>query len=81
LRIGIGHPGVKSEVANWVLNKPSPDQRVGIEQALERSLKAADDLRAGAFDKAMRKIHTAKAPKPKPTKPTDITAGAPKEGL
>ena len=24
LRIGIGHPGVKSEVVNWVLKKPAP---------------------------------------------------------
>jgi len=24
LRIGIGHPGVKSEVANWVLKNPPP---------------------------------------------------------
>ncbi len=69
LRIGIGHPGIKSEVANWVLNKPSPDQRIGIEQAIERSLKAAEDLRDGVYDKAMRKIHTNKPPKPKPPKP------------
>jgi PTH1 family peptidyl-tRNA hydrolase len=27
LRVGIGHPGEKSEVANWVLKKPSPDHR------------------------------------------------------
>ena len=24
LRLGIGHPGVRSEVANWVLRKPAP---------------------------------------------------------
>jgi len=65
LRLGIGHPGIKAEVANWVLNKPSPDQRVGIEQAIERSLKAATDLREGGFEKAMRKIHVSK---PKPPK-------------
>jgi PTH1 family peptidyl-tRNA hydrolase len=32
LRIGIGHPGDKAEVANWVLKKPAPDQRTLIEE-------------------------------------------------
>jgi PTH1 family peptidyl-tRNA hydrolase len=36
LRIGIGHPGVKSEVANWVLKKPAPDQRTAIEDCITR---------------------------------------------
>src|SRR5574343_1334047 len=31
LRIGIGHPGVKSEVVNWVLKKPSLDHRIAID--------------------------------------------------
>ena len=37
LRIGIGHPGVKSEVANWVLKKPAPDQRNAIEDCITRT--------------------------------------------
>ena len=40
LRIGIGHPGEKSEVANWVLKKPAPDQRTQIEDSIAHSLKA-----------------------------------------
>jgi aminoacyl-tRNA hydrolase len=31
LRLGIGHPGVKAEVVNYVLKKPAPDQRKAIE--------------------------------------------------
>lgn len=69
LRIGIGHPGVKSEVVDWVLKKPAPDQREAIEQAMIRSLKALPDLLAGRMDKATAQIHTSKPPRPKPAKP------------
>ena len=40
LRVGIGHPGVKSEVVNWVLKKPSPDQRKLIDDSIIHSLKS-----------------------------------------
>ena len=59
LRIGIGHPGVKSEVVHWVLKKPSPDHRIAIEQAIDHSLKALPDLLAGDMTKATKDIHTA----------------------
>jgi peptidyl-tRNA hydrolase, PTH1 family len=71
LRIGIGHPGDKNEVANWVLKKPSPDDRAGINQAMDRALKAAECLRTGDMSKAMALIHTSKPPRPKPAKPTE----------
>jgi PTH1 family peptidyl-tRNA hydrolase len=58
LRLGIGHPGVKAEVINWVLAKPTPEQRSGIEAAIEHSLKAADELASGAMEKATMMIHT-----------------------
>ena len=69
LRIGIGHPGNKNEVANWVLKKPSPDDRIAIAQALDRSLKALPQLIAGEMDKATALIHTSKPPRPKPPRP------------
>ena len=59
LRIGIGHPGVKSEVVHWVLKKPSPDHRIAIEQAIDHSLRALPDLLAGDMTKATKDIHTA----------------------
>ncbi|NLZ41604.1 MAG: aminoacyl-tRNA hydrolase, partial [Comamonadaceae bacterium] len=40
LRLGIGHPGVRDEVVDYVLRKPSPAQRDAIHQAIERSLAA-----------------------------------------
>ena len=69
LRIGIGHPGVKAEVVNWVLKKPAPDQRTAIEECIERTLKAVPALLAGEMDKATLVVHTHKPPRPKPPRP------------
>jgi len=62
LRLGIGHPGDKAEVVNWVLKKPAPDQREAIQACIDRTLKAVPDLLAGEMDKATRLIHTHKKP-------------------
>jgi PTH1 family peptidyl-tRNA hydrolase len=70
LRLGIGHPGVKSEVANWVLKKPSLDHKIAIEQAVDRSRKALPHFMQGEMDKATLLIHTDKPPRPKPARPT-----------
>jgi peptidyl-tRNA hydrolase, PTH1 family len=72
LRIGIGHPGVKSEVANWVLKKPAPDQRDALEQSIQRAVRALPDLLAGRMEKATSAIHTSKPPRPKPPKPAKV---------
>ena len=72
LRLGIGHPGVKSEVIHWVLQKPSPDQRIAIEQCVDRTLKAVPDLLTGDMAKATLVVHTHKPPRPKPTRPADL---------
>jgi PTH1 family peptidyl-tRNA hydrolase len=69
LRLGIGHPGVKSEVVNWVLKKPAPDQRTAIEECITRTLKAVPALLAGEMDKATLIVHTHKPPRPKPPRP------------
>lgn len=69
LRIGIGHPGEKSEVANWVLKKPAPDQRTLIEDSIAHSLKAHAAMLAGDMDKATLLVHTTKPQRPKPPRP------------
>jgi PTH1 family peptidyl-tRNA hydrolase len=69
LRLGIGHPGDKADVAHWVLKKPSPEHRVLIEEAIERSLKAVPAMLAGDMDKATMIAHTSKPPRPKPPRP------------
>ena len=72
LRLGIGHPGVKSEVIHWVLQKPSQDQRIAIEQCVDRTLKAVPDLLTGDMAKATLVVHTHKPQRPKPTRPADL---------
>lgn len=70
LRLGVGHPGDKSEVVNWVLKKPSLDHRIAIEQCIDRSLKALPAFLAGDMDKATLQIHTNKPARPHtPAKP------------
>jgi peptidyl-tRNA hydrolase, PTH1 family len=66
LRIGIGHPGVKSEVLSWVLKKPMPEQRSLIDETIARSLKAVPNFLVGEMEKATQIIHTAKPQRPKP---------------
>lgn len=73
LRLGVGHPGVKSEVINWVLKKPSLDHRVAIDQSIARAITALPNLLAGEMDKATMLVHTSKPPRPKPPR-TETTA-------
>ena len=79
LRLGIGHPGVKAEVVDYVLRKPSPDHRDAIEACIERTLKSRDELLAGNMDKAMQIIHAGvQRPKPpRPPQPPRLPAGEP----
>lgn len=69
LRLGVGHPGVKSEVINWVLKKPTLDHRLAIDQSIERALQALPHFLAGNMDKATMMVHTSKPPRPKPARP------------
>lgn len=79
LRLGIGHPGVKAEVVNYVLKRPSPDHREAIAKAIEQSLAASDRLLAGEMDKALAIVH-AQPPRPKPPRRDPASAPKPEEG-
>ena len=75
LRLGIGHPGVKSEVIHWVLKKPSLDHRLQIDECIARAVKALPMFVAGQMDAATLLVHTSKPPRPKPlrqTQPVDL---------
>jgi len=76
LRLGIGHPGVKAEVVNYVLKKPSADHREAIAKAMDQSLGASDALIAGDMDKALALIH-AGPQRPKPPRPAPTPAPTP----
>lgn len=77
LRIGIGHPGDRAEVTNWVLRKPAPDQREAIEKCIAQSIEALPLLIDGPMERALMKIH-ARPPRPKPA-PAPRPAALPAE--
>lgn len=58
LRVGIGHPGDKSEVVNFVLKAPSKDEYNAIDTSLYDSSKLVDAMLKGEFESAMLKLHT-----------------------
>jgi peptidyl-tRNA hydrolase, PTH1 family len=60
LRIGIGHPGDKHEVVNYVLKAPSKDEQKAIEDSIDYSSKIVEQLSKGEFEQAMLKLHTKK---------------------
>jgi len=64
LRLGIGHPGVKAEVVDYVLRKPPAAQREAIAQSIAASLDALDLLLAGEMERATMRLHGRPAPRP-----------------
>jgi len=59
LRIGIGHPGDKNEVSDYVLKNPSKIDSNLIEDSIYSSYQIFSLLISGEFDKAMLSLHTA----------------------
>ena len=58
LRIGIGHPGDRNEVVNYVLKRARKEEQIAIDTALDRALLAWPDLQRGDMEAATRKINT-----------------------
>lgn len=58
LRLGIGHPGVRDRVADYVLSRPAPAEREALDQAISRSLDVFPLIAAGQMEAAMLKLHT-----------------------
>jgi len=58
LRLGIGHPGDKSAVVNFVLHEPSRDEANLIQDNIDQSAKLLPVLLEGSMEAAMLKLHT-----------------------
>jgi len=58
LRIGIGHPGDKDLVADYVLHKARGAEQDAIDPAFERSLELLPRLATGRLQDAMAWLHT-----------------------
>lgn len=67
LRLGIGHPGVKAEVIDYVLRKPPLAEREAIDVVTEKAVQVLDMILACDMERAMSKVHV-KPPKPKEAK-------------
>jgi len=58
MRIGIGHPGDRALVANYVLHPPREEEMPLISAAVERGLEVWPLIIAGEMEKAMHRLHT-----------------------
>lgn len=61
LRVGVGHPGDSSLVTPWVLGKPSADDQLQINHAIDLALDKTDDIFAGHFNRVMTELNGHKA--------------------
>lgn len=58
LRIGVGHPGQKDRVADYVLSAPGRAEQALVDEAIAESLRALDTWYAQGFQRAVHYLHT-----------------------
>jgi len=59
LRIGIGHPDDRAEVSDYVLKDPRPEERVLMDEAMQKAQEIAHLVIEGKTEAAMLKLHSA----------------------
>lgn len=57
LRIGIGHPGDRNEVVNYVLKPPRREEQAEIDAAIERALNAWKQIASGDWNAVMQTLN------------------------
>jgi PTH1 family peptidyl-tRNA hydrolase len=60
LRIGIGHPGSADKVVGYVLGKPTTDERIAIDRAIDAALVSLPLAIQGEMPRAMNQLHAFK---------------------
>jgi PTH1 family peptidyl-tRNA hydrolase len=60
LRIGIGHPGDRDRVVDYVLERANRDEQTLIDDAIAKSLELFPLIAQGDFEAAMLRLHTKK---------------------
>ncbi len=58
LRIGIGHPGDRNKVVDYVLSQPSKNDAIEIARAIDSAADQIPLILAGEMQKAMNRLHT-----------------------
>ena len=66
LRLGVGKPPAGTEGADYVLQKPPPEERAAIDAAIDKSLALLPQILAGDMQAAMNKLHTEEPKKVEP---------------
>ncbi|NRD72839.1 aminoacyl-tRNA hydrolase [Shewanella sp. VB17] len=60
LRIGIGHPGDKNQVSNYVLGKAPAVEQTAIETIIDEAVRSTEVLFNDSMAKAMNRLHSYK---------------------
>ena len=58
LRLGVGHPGEKDKVTNYVLKRGSSDVEAAVERNIDDAIAVLPELIDGDINAAMKKLHT-----------------------
>jgi PTH1 family peptidyl-tRNA hydrolase len=68
LRLGVGKPPPGTEGGDYVLQKPSAEDKAAIDQAIDRALQLLPEMLGGDLQGAMQKLHSGD-PKPEKKEP------------
>jgi PTH1 family peptidyl-tRNA hydrolase len=79
LRLGVGRPDAGADVADYVLHKPSTEEREAIEASIENALGVLPQCLSGDLQGAMQKLHSLDRPAPAPKKEPEKKAAEKKE--
>jgi PTH1 family peptidyl-tRNA hydrolase len=77
LRIGIGHPGERGEVVNYVLKPPRREERLLIDEVIDRALANWPSMTRGDWEKAAQSLNA--RPKTVPKSPAPLPGPVGKE--
>jgi peptidyl-tRNA hydrolase, PTH1 family len=58
LRLGVGHPGEKHQVTNYVLKRGSSDTEAAVERDISDAIAVMPELVEGKINAAMKNLHT-----------------------
>jgi len=58
LRIGIGHPGHRDQVSDFVLHRASKDEQISIDNSIDSALLVLPLLAEGSWEKAVHRLHS-----------------------
>jgi peptidyl-tRNA hydrolase, PTH1 family len=58
LRLGVGHPGDKDQVVDYVLHRPTREEETDLLGSIDRALDVMPEVAAGELERAMHKLHS-----------------------